>query len=78
MKITFFRLFFDTFFSHFYMINGIITFDKNATETIRKKVKKSNFFGIVQIFLGFFGIFSDRLDNFWTTLRIFWIMVDKL
>ena len=50
------------------MTNGNITFYKNATETIRKKVKKSNFFGIFQIFFGSDGQLLDNfgqlLDNF--------------
>ena len=54
------------------MINGLATFCENAIESIRKKVKKSGFFGIFRDFSGFFGFFWDRLDNFWTTLDNFW------
>ena len=36
------------------MINGNMTFDKNRDETIRKKVKKSRFFGFFSDFFGFF------------------------
>ena len=50
------------------MINGNIVFDKNGTKTIRKKVKKSEFF----------GIFRSRMDNFWIKFRMFWITVDNL
>jgi hypothetical protein len=39
------------------MINGLTTFHKKCDETIRKKVKKSDFFGIFRDFSGFFGIF---------------------
>jgi hypothetical protein len=51
MKTTFFSTFFDTFFRIFLTLNDLSTFDKNRDETIRKKVKKSDFFGI---FSGFF------------------------
>ena len=46
--------FFLTFFSYFFTIYGNATCDKIMTETIRKKVKKSDFFGIFWDFLGFF------------------------
>jgi len=47
-------------------------------ETIRKKVKKSDFFGIFRDFSGFFGAGFEKMDNFWITLCVFWIMVDNL
>ena len=55
-----------------------MTFVKMATETIRKKVKKSDFFGIFSDFFGFFGTNFEKMDNFWITLCVFWIMVDNL
>ena len=73
MKITFFQLFFLTFFLIFHTLNEQSTFDKNVVESIRKKVKKSDFFGIFRDFSDFFLFFSDRMDNFWTTLDNFWI-----
>jgi hypothetical protein len=60
------------------MINDNTTFDKKAGETIRKKVKKSDFFGIFLIFFGFFGTDFEKMDNFWIILCVFWIMVDNL
>ena len=60
------------------MINANTTFDKKVVETIRKKVKKSDFFGIFLIFFGFFGTDFEKMDNFWITLCVFWIMVDNL
>ena len=78
MKITFFSTFFSDIFFRFYTINGNTTFDEKCVETIRKKVKKLGFF---PDFSDFSGIFWDRLkkmDNFWITLHIFWIMVDNL
>jgi hypothetical protein len=55
-----------------------MTFYQMIAETIRKKVKKSDFFGFFLNFFGFFRFFSDRMDNFWTTLCIFWITIDNL
>ena len=78
MKIAFFLTFFWTFFCIFLTLNDQTTYDKNGDETIRKKVKKLGFF---PDFSDFSGIFWDRLkkmDNFWITLHIFWIMVDNL
>jgi hypothetical protein len=54
------------------MINGDTTFDKNVDETIRKKVKKSDFFGIFSNFFGFFGTDFEKMDNFWINLDNFW------
>ena len=54
MKIVFFQLFFTIFFSHFLMINANTTFDKKVVETIRKKVKKTDFFWIFLNFSEFF------------------------
>jgi hypothetical protein len=49
----------------------VSTFDKSGDETIRKKVKKSDFFGIFwdfsgffRDFLGFFGANGQLLDKF--------------
>ena len=56
----FFDFFFEGFFSSFFTINGLTTFCENAIESIRKKVKKSGFFGI-------FGDFSDFFGTDWTT-----------
>jgi hypothetical protein len=39
------------------MINANTTFDKKAVETIRKKVKKTDFFGIFLDFSDFFEFF---------------------
>jgi len=78
MKTVFFRLFFQTFFSKFLTLNDNTTFHKNVAETIRKKVKKSDFFGIFWDFSGFFGTEFEKMDNFWITLCVFWIMVDNL
>ena len=68
MKITFFSTFFFTFFLYFYMIHDNMNFCKMDAETIRKKVKKLDFFGFFQYFLGFFqdflGLDGKRLDNF--------------
>jgi hypothetical protein len=60
------------------MINANTTFDKKAVETIRKKVKKTDFFGIFLDFFGFFGTDFEKMDNFWITLCVFWITVDNL
>jgi len=60
------------------MINDNNTFIKNVVETIRKKVKKTDFFGIFRDFFGFFGTDFEKMDNFWITLCVFWIMVDNL
>jgi hypothetical protein len=60
------------------MINDKSTLDKNVVESIRKKVKKSDFFGIFRVFFGFFGTDFEKMDNFWITLCVFWIMVDNL
>jgi hypothetical protein len=46
------------------MINGVTTFCENAIESIRKKVKKSGFFGIFLIFLGPNGQFLDKFKDF--------------
>jgi len=50
------------------MINGVTIFDKNATENISEKVKKSDFSGIFWDFLGPVGQLLDNfgqlLDNF--------------
>ena len=54
MKITFFSTFFLTFFRIFLTINDGTTFDNNVVESIRKKVKKWDFFQIFLNFLGFF------------------------
>jgi hypothetical protein len=78
MKITFFSTFFLSFFRIFLTLNDLTTFDKNRDETIRKKVKKSDFFGIFRDFFEIFLFFSDRMDNFWIKFRTFWIMVDNL
>ena len=43
------------------MLNGLMTFRKKGDETIRKKVKKSDFF---RIFRDFFGSVGQLLDNF--------------
>ena len=72
MKIVFFQLFFETFFSQIPMINDNTTVDKKVVETIRKKVKNSDFFGIFWIFFGFFGTDFLKMDNFWITLDNFW------
>ena len=60
MKITFFSTFFLTFFQTFLTINDTTTFDKKSVESIRKKVKKWDFF---RIFLDF----SDFFGTDWTT-----------
>jgi hypothetical protein len=60
------------------MINANTTFDKKAVETIRKKVKKMDFFRIFRDFFRFFGTDFEKMDNFWITLCVFWIMVDNL
>ena len=49
------------------MINDNTTFDKNATETIRKKVKKSDFFGFFRDFSDFFGTDWTTFGQLWTT-----------
>ncbi len=67
----FFQIFLTHFFSYSYMINGNIVFDQNRTKTIRKKVKKSDFFGIFRNFLEFFGAE-------WTTFGQLWITMDNL
>ena len=70
------QFFFDFFFRHFFhdliTIIGLTTFHKKMAETIRKKVKNSDFFGFFLDFSNFFGFFWDRMDNFWTTLDNFW------
>jgi predicted AAA+ superfamily ATPase len=48
------------------------TFDKKSDETIRKKVKKSDFFGIFWDFSDFFRTDFLKMDNFWITLDNFW------
>ena len=75
MKTTFFETFFsDIFFA--------ILYDEWCNDFLQKGVrdhkKKSEKIGFFRDFSEFFGIFSDRLDNFWINLRIFWIMVDNL
>jgi hypothetical protein len=57
MKITFFQLFFLTFFLIFLTLNDGATFDKKSDETIRKKVKNWDIFRIFRDFSGFFWIF---------------------
>jgi hypothetical protein len=56
----FFQLFFDTFFRIFLTINDGVTFGENVVESIRKKVKKWDFFRI-------FRDFSDFFRTDWTT-----------
>ena len=56
----FFTFFFDTFFRIFLTSNDVATFGENVVESIRKKVKKWDFFRIFLDFSNFFG--SD-----WTT-----------
>jgi len=53
------------------MINGVTTFVKNATETISKKVKKSNF-------SHFFWIFWDFSGTGWTTFGQLWTTFGQL
>ena len=43
-KTSFFQLFFETLFSIFLTLNDNAIFYKNCTETIIKKVKKTDFF----------------------------------
>jgi hypothetical protein len=71
--------FFLTFFS---VIFFTILYDKwcgNFLQKVRRDhKKKSEKIGFFRNFSGFFGIFRDRLDNFWIKFRIFWITVDNL
>ena len=49
-----------------------MTFHENVHETIRKTVKKSDFFEIFRDFSRFFGTDLKKMDNFWITLDNFW------
>jgi hypothetical protein len=49
------------------MINGVATFVKKVADTISEKVKKSDFFRIFRIFLGFFGTGWTTFGQLWTT-----------
>ena len=62
-------IFVETFFRIFLTLNDQSTFYKKAAETIRKKVKKSDFFRIFRNFSRFFGTDFLKMDNFWITLR---------
>ena len=59
-----------------YMITSLLS--KKATETIRKKVKKSDFFGIFRDFSEIFIFFSDQMDNFWIIFHPIWTIEDNL
>jgi hypothetical protein len=49
------------------MINDNTTFDKKCDESIRKKVKKWDFFRIFRDFSDFFGTDWTTFGQLWTT-----------
>ena len=63
----FFNFFLKRFFLNFYTLNDLSTFDKNEDETIRKKVKKWDFFRIFRDFSNFFGTDWTTFGQLWTT-----------